>query len=199
MPRHASAAEATRDQAGQHAEAAEYAQAAEYAACPLRSNADLLEIRSPPADRRRTARMILPILVVLGVVLAAKSPGGASSRRLFAAVGELGPVAGWQCAESSGVIYDPRREHPNTALVADAPESQIPADQRAVRVEVSLRGGDSTVWTTDVAAPNPTPQRVFVVSPGSERSVTLDDDARRTTVCNSELGDWRVVGDHALQ
>jgi hypothetical protein len=148
---------------------------------------------------RRTARIVLPILVVLGVVLAAQYLGGASSRRLFAAVGELGPVAGWQCAESSGVIYDPRREHPNPALVADAPESQIPADQRAVRVEVSLRGGDSTVWTTDVAAPNPTPQRVFVVSPGSERSVTLEDDARRTTVCNSELGDWRVVGDHALQ
>jgi hypothetical protein len=145
------------------------------------------------------ARVLLPVVVVLGVVVAAQQLGDVSSRRLFAAMGALGPLAGWRCAESSRVVYDPRRDRPDPALVAQAPESTIPSDQQAVRVEVSLHDGDSTVWTTSVAAPNPTPERVFVVSPGSERSVTLDGPDRRTTICNSELGDWRIVGDHALQ
>ena len=148
---------------------------------------------------QRAARVVLPILVVVGVVLAAQRLGDLSSRRLFTAMGALGPFAGWSCAESSRVTYDPRRERPDPALVAQLPESTIPSDQQAVRVEVSLRDGDTTVWTTSAAAPNPTPERVFVVSPGSERSVMLEGADRRTTICNSELGDWRIVGDHALQ
>ncbi len=42
-------------------------------------------------------------------------------------------------------------------------------------------------------------QRVYVLSPGRLRTVSLADGERLTILCNAGLGDWSIVGQHALE
>ncbi len=109
---------------------------------------------------------------------------------------ELGPIPGWRCASSAVYVYDPRRERPDATLVATLPEALAPPEVYVLSVEVNLRGGDTTVWTVSRGAdPDAKPSRVFVLSPGILRAVTYE----RATICYSQLGNWHIVGDQALQ
>ena len=133
----------------------------------------------------------VPLLVVIGLVLAAQN--GA----LLAAVFALGPAGGWRCARSAEYVYDPRRDHADAALVSEAPEGLVPSDVQVVRVEVGLRGADTTVWTRPPEAPpEALPNRVFVLSAGTVRPVTPGAGAQ--TICNAHLGSWKIIGEQDL-
>jgi hypothetical protein len=118
---------------------------------------------------------------------------------LLATVRQLGPVSGWRCAASASYIYDPTRERADTTLVSDPPEALVAeqlGDRELDYVEIDLRGGDSLVWTRAVGAED---RRVYVMSPGMLQPITtVDASGRSRTICNSHLGDWRIVEEHAL-
>jgi hypothetical protein len=141
-------------------------------------------------------RAFLPLLVVLGLLVAGQRLSDPSTRATLVAMQQLGPIAGWRCGQSALYLYDPRHERADATLVLEPPEALAPSDVRAVRVEVNLRGGDTTVWTLPVDAdPDEKPNRVLVMGPGLLRAVDVDG----TTLCYSGLGSWFIVADHALQ
>jgi len=131
----------------------------------------------------------VPLLVVIGLVAAAQN--GA----LLTAVGALGPAGGWRCAQSAQYVYDPRHDRADAALLGEAPEQLVPSDVQVVRVEVGLRGADTTVWTRPPEAPPAAlPNRVFVLSAGVMKPVTLGPQ----TICNAHLGSWKLIGEQDL-
>jgi hypothetical protein len=134
----------------------------------------------------------------------------ASTLRLARAVSELGPLSGWRCVQSATYNYDPRRERADSTLLADAPEA-ILSGVEVERVEASLRGGDTVIWTrVPSAKPSSSQiasgldgasgeQRVYVLSPGKLQVISMDSsDHSQTTICNSHLGNWQIVGEHGL-
>ena len=140
-------------------------------------------------DRARGGLRFAPVLVVLALVAAAQNDV------LLTAVGALGPLGGWRCAQAAQYVYDPRRERADAALVVEAPERLVPADVQVVRVEVGLRGADTTVWTRPPgAAEAALPNRVFVLSAGALRPVNLGPH----TICNAHLGSWKIIGEQDL-
>jgi len=67
------------------------------------------------------------------------------------------------------------------------------------RVEANLRGGDTTLWTHVPTAENGTVERrVYVLTPGHLRAITLDHDNAQTTICYTDLGNWRIIAEHRL-
>jgi hypothetical protein len=142
--------------------------------------------------------------LVLLVVLAVGAPKlfEPATWALLDAVRQLGPISGWHCVESATYIYDPTRESADATLVSDPPEAlvlQQVQDRELDYVEIDLRGGDSLVWTHAAAAQNGSDdRRVYVMSPGVLQPITVDAAGRPRTICNSHLGDWRIVEEHAF-
>jgi hypothetical protein len=66
------------------------------------------------------------------------------------------------------------------------------------RVEANLRDGDTVVWTRVVAPDGTEERRVYVLTPGRLQTISLDRSDGRINICNSHLGDWHVVAEHAL-
>ncbi len=117
---------------------------------------------------------------------------------------DLGPISGWRCARNAIYSYDPHRERPDSTLLVNAPEDTLRA--RVVggvevdRVEASLQGGDTVVWTRVVAEDQSNEERrVYVLSPGRLQAIGNDPTQGRIAICYSQLGDWRIVAEHGLQ
>jgi len=120
---------------------------------------------------------------------------------LVQAVRELGPISGWRCAQSEPYVYDPRKERADSGLIGEAPEDllkSVAPDQTAEKVEVNLRGGETTVWARVGAEEDGGPQRVYVLSPGRMQAVTFEYFNSKGTLCMSHLADWQIVAEHTL-
>jgi hypothetical protein len=121
---------------------------------------------------------------------------------LFEAMRALGPISGWRCAHGPTYTYDPRRETADDTLLSQAPEdvlAQIVPGLEFDKVEANLRSGDTSVWTRVVADDGADEEsRVYVLSPGRLQTIFFDLTAVPTTICNSHLGDWRIVAEHRL-
>ena len=126
-----------------------------------------------------------------------------STWSLALAMRELGPISGWRCAASATYVYDPRRDAPDAALLADAPErylqSHVAEALQVERVEANLREADTVAWTRLVGADDATlERRVYVLSPGRMQTIGIDLDSGWTAICNSHLSDWHIVAEHGL-
>jgi hypothetical protein len=122
------------------------------------------------------------------------------------AVRDLGPIAGWRCAQqTASYTYEPRHGGGDVALFDEPPEEAVARLRpgfEVERVEVNLHSGETVVWTTvpgggDVQD-GQRAQRVFVLAPGRLRTVSLNRNGTPVPVCDSHLGDWQIVGEHAL-
>ena len=120
---------------------------------------------------------------------------------LLEAMRALGPVSGWRCAHGPTLTYDPRRERADTTLLSQPPEDvvtrTIPGAE-VDKVEANLRSGDASVWALVASDDGSLQARVYVLRPGRLQRVTFDLAAPPTTICNSHLGDWSIVAEHAL-
>jgi hypothetical protein len=97
----------------------------------------------------------------------------------------------------STYTYAPRHERADSALLAEAPENRVQEVAPGVqieRVEVQLRIGEASVWTRDADQR----RRVFVLASGRQRAVVDESAAGLQPLCLSQLGEWRVVAEHAL-
>ena len=113
------------------------------------------------------------------------------------AIRELGVLAGIRCLQGATYVYDPRREQADQGLIADKPEQTVLAQAPGLeieRVEVQLRQGEAVISARDSARR----RRVFVLAPGRLRSITREAGSEIHNVCVSQLGEWRIIGDHAL-
>jgi hypothetical protein len=155
----------------------------------------------------RTLVILLALLVVALSVPRLLDP---STLVLVQAIRELGPISGWRCAQSATYAYDPHRERPDATLLAEAPEDVLSSQAAYVdqargarieldRVEANLRGGETVVWTRVVAQDETEERRVYVLSPGRLQAVGSDLNRGQTAICYSQLGSWRIIGEHALQ
>ena len=147
----------------------------------------------------RVGAAALALLAIL--VLAVPRLFDPSTWVLLEAVRALGPISGWRCAHGPTYSYDPRREHADTTLLSQAPEDVLSLTVSGVevdKVEANLRSGDTSVWTRAVRDDGSIEARVYVLSPGRLQRITFDLAPVPTTICNSHLGDWRIVAEHAL-
>ena len=120
---------------------------------------------------------------------------------LVPAMADLGPLAGWRCAETSVYVYEPRHERGDESLLDDPPQATLAAldpEVEVERIEVQLDGGQTVAWTTVTGADGRRAPRVFVLDPGRLRAISINRGGRPVHVCDSHLGDWQVVGQHAL-
>jgi hypothetical protein len=114
---------------------------------------------------------------------------------------ELGPISGWRCAQSEPYVYDPRKERADSGLIDEAPEAvlkSVAPELTAEKVEVNLRGGETTVWMREGAEADRGPQRVYVLSPGRMQTVTFEYFNSKGTLCMAHLGGWQVIAEHTL-
>lgn len=150
------------------------------------------------ASRRLSLGIGLLLVLLLGVPRLFEPATWA----LVAAVGDLGPISGWRCAQKNGMYtYDPRHDRPDTSLLAEAPEDLLKTAAPEVsveRVEANLSGGDTVVWSRIGAEDEGGQPRVYVLNPGRMHVVIFDLVDPPTTICYSHLGDWRIVAEHAL-
>lgn len=143
------------------------------------------------------------IILVLVMLVGAQRLSEPDTWALAQAMRELGPVGGWRCAQSGAgaYVYDPRRERPDSGLLADAPEATLRVAVPEVtveRVEADLRGGDTVVWSRIGGDADTGTRRVYVLSPGRMQAVTLNSAGQSAIICQSHMGDWRIVAEHAL-
>ncbi|MBV9172833.1 MAG: hypothetical protein JOZ81_22425 [Chloroflexi bacterium] len=144
--------------------------------------------------RTPAAIAVVCLTLVLGIVAGLQVP---PYDALGTAIADLGPVAGWRCAESGSYAYDPRRGAPDTTLVADPPEAVVRstvAQGEVQRVEVDLRSGNAAVWSEDAAGA----QHVLELAPGRLKGVSLNRGGALVQICDSHLGEWQIVGDQYL-
>jgi hypothetical protein len=120
-----------------------------------------------------------------------------SAQALFEAVRDLGPISGWRCVNNAIYAYDPRRDSGDSTLLSDAPEAVLPGVQ-VERVEANLRDGDTVLWTRAALLDGTEERRVYVLSPGRLQTISLDLADGRIKICNSHLGAWHIVAEHAL-
>ena len=145
-------------------------------------------------------RLALLSVLTLSIALAAAASAlisGSPFDALREGVAALGPVAGWRCAETSTYAYDPRHERGDDSLLDDAPEAAVRAADPRVdvsRVEVDLHSGQAVAWTELPSGA----QRVFVLAPGRIHTIGVDRDGVWLPICDSHLGDWHIIGEHAL-
>jgi hypothetical protein len=112
-------------------------------------------------------------------------------------VRDLGPIAGWRCAQSVTYSYDPNRERPDSTLLSEAPEARVLAQVpwfEIDHVEANLRGGDTLVSAHGAMEPGGPEHRVYVLSPGRLQTVFVNE----TRVCNVHLSNWQIVGEQEL-
>ena len=120
---------------------------------------------------------------------------------LMEAVRVLGPISGWRCAHGPTYTYDPRREQADTTLLSQPPEDAVSLTVSGIEVdnvEANLRSCDTSVCTQAVRDDGSAEARVYVLSPGRVQRITSELAPVPTTICNSHLGDWRIVAEHAL-
>jgi hypothetical protein len=142
-----------------------------------------------------------PLLGLAGVLVALLVLQQSPHDALLPAMADLGPIAGWRCAETSVYVYEPRHERGDASLLDEPPQATLEAlypEVNVERIEVQLDGGQVVAWTTVPAADGRRAPRVFVLAPGRLRAVSVNRDGRPVHVCDSHLGDWQVVGEHAL-
>ena len=125
-----------------------------------------------------------------------------STWALLQSVPELGLVSAWRCVEMPIYVYEPSRERADQTLLADLPEvtvmQHVPGAE-IDRVEANLRGGDTLVWSRALGADGGLDeQRVYVLAPGKLQAIDVELIGGRATACNSHLGEWKIVGEHAL-
>jgi len=147
--------------------------------------------------RGSTTRAGFALGVVVLLVVGAPRLAEPSSLALLQAVRDLGPISGWRCANSAVYVYDPRHDRVDSTLLSDAPEAMLPGVQ-VERVEANLRDGDTVVWTRAETLDGSEERRVYVLSPGRLQTISLDRAEGRIKICNSHMGDWHVVAEHAL-
>jgi hypothetical protein len=156
----------------------------------------------PCQDQSITTRDLTIGLVVLMVLLVGVQRSlEPATWALAYAVRAIGPISGWRCAQSQPYVYDPRRERADSGLIAEPPEdllNSVAPEQSVERVEVDLRGGETTVWTRLGAEADGGPQRVYVLSPGRMQAVTFEYFSSTGTLCMSHLADWQIVAEHTL-
>jgi hypothetical protein len=162
---------------------------------------------------RRLAVVVAALLlgtcgVVVGLAMLQQPPYD----ELGEAVRDLGPISGWRCAEqTASYVYEPRHGGGDAALFDEPPEAAVARLRpgfEVERVEVNLRSGETVVWTTvptqgddgndGTDAGGQRAQRVFVLAPGRLRAVSLNRNGTPVPVCDSHLGDWQIIGEHAL-
>jgi hypothetical protein len=146
-------------------------------------------------------RVGVALALLAMLVLAVPRLFDPSTWMLMEAVRALGPISGWRCAHGPTYTYDPRHEHADSALLSQAPEDVVSltvSDVEVDKVEANLRSGDTSVWTRAVHDDGTVEARVYVLSPGRLQRITFDLATVPTTICNSQLGDWRIVAEHAL-
>jgi hypothetical protein len=119
---------------------------------------------------------------------------------LVQAIESLGPTGGWRCARGATYVYDPSREQPDSALVQEAPETLV--EQRIPEaqidyVEVNLKQAEAAVWTSLTSGDNQE-RRVYVLTPGRQQAITIDEFGARLTICQAHLGDWNITAEHEL-
>ena len=144
---------------------------------------------------RFVAALSVLILIVVG------APGVLNPRTgmLLRAMRDLGPFSGWRCLDTPVYIYEPGHESRDSTLVADPPEVvvlQHAPDVEIDSVSVNLHGGESVIWThySNVGEG----RRVYELSPGRIEAETYDLKGAVVTLCNSHIGDWKIVGEHDL-
>lgn len=142
-------------------------------------------------------RVAIALLLLVGLVVGVPRLLDAHTWTLVQAVRDLGPLAGWRCAEMATYVYDPTHERPDSTLLSEAPEARVLAQVpwlEVDRVEANLRGGDTLVSAHGSVEPGSLERRVYVLSPGRLQTVVVDD----ARVCNVHLSDWQIVGEHEL-
>lgn len=162
--------------------------------------------------RRRPAfTLVVHVLVLLAVllplVLASLPPSMAAPLEqalvTVEAVGRLGPAAGWRCLNAPTYRYDPRRDQPDRAFVADLPEAAVAAflaqhegraagDVVVESVEVNLRSPAARV-VARVRGGGDEP-RVFLLGVSSARTISMDWlPDREIMLCYARLRGWQVA------
>jgi len=141
----------------------------------------------------------LGIALLLLVVLIAGAPRLVDQHTwiLLQAVRDLGPLAGWRCAQASTYVYDPSHERPDSTLLSEPPEARVLAQVpwlEVDKVEANLRGGDTLVSAHSSIEPGDAERRVYVLSPGRLQTITVND----VRLCNVHLSDWQIVGEQEV-
>jgi hypothetical protein len=142
-------------------------------------------------------RFATALLLLLALVAGVPRLADQQTWILLQAVHDLGPLAGWRCAQAAPYVYDPSHERPDSTLLAEAPEARVLALVpwlEVDRVEANLRGGDTLVSAHSSLEPGEAERRVYVLSPGRLQTVTVDD----VSLCNVHLSDWQIVGEQEL-
>jgi hypothetical protein len=142
----------------------------------------------------RFASALLLLIVVVAAVPRLLDP---QTWVLVQAVRDLGPIAGWRCAQSVTYTYDPTHERPDSTLLSEAPETRVLAQVpwlEVDHVEANLRGGDTLVSAHGSVEPGGPERRIYVLSPGRLQTVFVND----SRVCNVHLSDWQIVGEQEL-
>ena len=141
------------------------------------------------------------LILVVGIALAPRL-FDRSTWALLESVRALGPISGWRCAQSATYGYEPKRERPDPILLAEPPEMTVVHQQPGVeieRVEADLRGGDTLVWTRALGPDGGLDeQRVYVLTPGRLQAIGAHQPGSSLPLCNTGLGDWRIVEQHKL-
>jgi hypothetical protein len=106
---------------------------------------------------------------------------------------ELGPLDGWRCLHEATYLYEPGRNWLAGGLLTDPPEALVTRGE-IEHVEISRLSGAAVVWTRL----NGEQQRVYVLEPGRITVVRDRAAADSTPLCVIQLGDWQIVGEHAL-
>lgn len=140
--------------------------------------------------------LVCAVLLVAASLPRLVTPSTADALR---AIRALGPTAGWRCASLATYVYDPRREQPDGALLAERPETALTDVHPEVvveRVEVSLRGSDAVLWTT-IGRSHPPITRVYVLSPAYREAVGQPSD--RPVTCYAHQRGWTIIAEQNLQ
>lgn len=147
---------------------------------------------------RTAAALVVPLLLLVVAPRLFEN----STWALLQSVPELGLVSGWRCAETPIYVYEPSRERADQTLLADPPEVTIMQHAPGAeidRVEANLRGGETLVWSRALGADGGLDnRRVYVLAPGRLQAIDVELLGGRATACTSHLGDWKIVGEHAL-
>jgi hypothetical protein len=142
-------------------------------------------------------RLATALLLLLVLVAGVPRLVNQHTWTLLHAVHDLGPLAGWRCAQAPTYVYDPSHERPDSTLIAEAPEARVLAQVpwlQVDKVEANLRGGDTLVSAHSSLEPGDAERRVYVLSPGRLQTVTVNN----VRLCNVHLSDWQIVGEQEL-
>ncbi len=151
-----------------------------------------------PGEERVVARVM--VIGAVAVLLLLGSP-------LLQALWGLGygtaRQAGWatpRCFLETSFGYDPRRDAPDRAFLAEPPEQVVATmfvgrDVVIERVEVNHRAHQAVVRARLRGAEGREDVREFRLSAGTFREVYVDTPRVEQHVCDMHLGGWRLSGE----